>query len=170
MAVARYTVTTDHLVRGLLVGTEAARQRVRIRYVAYALLAGALWAFFRFAGGLDSLYLALVALLFLGLAVLRPTLVRRQYARLVAGRADLGRTMTVRVADGRLVTETEGLQRSEQVLTSLHAVEPHPDGILVQPFPNEYQWIPDAAFDGPDARAAFERALLAGSPLPAVGL
>ena len=153
-----------------MVGTEAARARVRLRYALYGVLAGALWAFFQFVGGLDSLYLGLVSVLFLGLAVVRPWLVRRQVARHLGGRLDIGRAMTVRVAGGLFTTETEGLGRTEQRLDTLHAVEARPGGILVQPFPNEYLWIPAEAFASEAERAAFERALLAGAPLPDGGL
>lgn len=153
-----------------MVGTEAARARVRLRYALYGALAGALWALFRFAGGLDSLYLGLVSVLFFGLAAFRPALVQQQYARHVGDRLDLGRTATVRLAGGLLIMETDGIGRTEQRLDTLHNVDSRPDGILVQPFPNEYQWIPDTAFASPQERAAFEQALLAGAPLPDGGL
>lgn len=163
---ARFTATPDGHVEALMAGTEATRARVRLRYALYGLLAGALWAFFRVTSGIDSLYLALVAVLFLGLAALRPQIVRRQVARHVSGRLDAGRTVTVRVGDGWLTTETDGIGRTEQRLDTLYAVEPREGGILVQPFPNEYQWIPASAFETAADRAAFERALLAGAPLP----
>lgn len=167
---ARYVTTDAHLVQGLLVGTARARQRVRIRYAAYGAVAAATWAFFRFVGGVDSVYLGLLAVLFLALAAVRPWLVRRQYARLLAGRADVGRRTTASVRDGWYCVEVEGLSRSEHRVEALHAVEPHAEGLLVQPFPNEYQWIPAEAFAAAADRAAFERALLAGAPLPAAGL
>lgn len=168
---ARFTASTADHVEGFMVATEQARAAIRRRYMLYGGLSVALWAFFRFAGGLvDSYYLLFVGVLFVGVAGLRPWLVRRQYARHVVGRLDVGRTVSVRVADGWIATETDGIGRTEQRLDTLHAVDPREGGILVQPFPNEYQWIPAEAFVTPDDRAAFERALLAGAPLPDGGL
>lgn len=167
---ARYTASADALVDGLMRGTAAARARTRRRYVAYGLVSAALAAFYHVAAGVDSLYFLLLATLFLGLAAARPWLSRRQLRAHVAGRQDLGRTVTVQIAGGDLRVETDGVGYAVQRLDTLHAVETWPEGVLVQPYPNEYQWIPAAAFATPAERAAFERALLAGAPLPAAAL
>ncbi len=60
----------------------------------------------------------------------------------------------------------EGVVETAYRLAALHAVEAFADGLLVQPFPGEGVWIPADGFDSDADRRLFERALLAGAPLP----
>jgi hypothetical protein len=158
----------EHHVRALLRASQDANRRVRLRYLAYAAVMVGLWTAFYSRGPLTSTGALLLysAVVFAASAALRPVLVRRQAERMVSGRADLGHAVEARVAGGEFVVETAGVARSAQRLCTLHAVHGGPDGILVEPFPNEALWIPADAFASAADRAAFEQALLAGARLP----
>lgn len=162
----RFVLTREHHVRALLRASARAQRRVRLRYLAYAVVMAVLWIFVHGSRSGAGFVLIYGAVVFAGAAVLRPFLVRRQAERLVAGRPDIGATVAVRVAGGAFVVEAEGVYATTQTLASLHAVQPQPDGLLVEPFPNEALFIPAGAFATPADRAAFERALLAGVRLP----
>ncbi|HEX8298556.1 MAG TPA: hypothetical protein VF594_05280, partial [Rubricoccaceae bacterium] len=99
-------------------------------------------------------------------AVLRPVVVRRQAERVVADRPDVGRPVEVRIAAGEFDVRVEGVTHSTQRLDTLHAVHVAPEGIFVEPFRNEALFVPAEAFATPADRAAFERALLAGTRIP----
>lgn len=167
--VGRYRLLREHHVRALLRASGPAQRRVRLRFLAYAASMLVLWVFLH-GSGWPGFVLIYGAVVFAGAAVLRPFLVRRQAERLVDGRPDIGTAVEVRIAGGEFVVEAEGVFRSAQRLGTLHAVVPQPDGLLVEPFPNEALFIPAEAFASAADRAAFERALLAGARLPDAAL
>ena len=167
--VGRYVLLREHHVRALLRASAPAQRRVRLRFLAYAAVMLVLWVVLH-GSGWPGFVLIYGAVVFAGAAVLRPFLVRRQAERLIDGRPDIGKAVEVRVAGGEFVVEAEGVFRSAQRLGTLHAVVPQPDGLLIEPFPNEALFVPAEAFASPADRAAFERALLAGARLPDAAL
>lgn len=162
---ARFVMTPDVFTETVLQGTRERQREAQTRYVGYAAITLALAvAWWWFAGRGWALLLA--AGYFAAVAVAHPLLVRRRARAAGAGRSDIGRTVTARVTDRDFEVDVEGVSRSAHRLDALHAVEPRPAGVLVSPFPHEVVWLPDAAFADRPARAAFERALLAGARLP----
>jgi hypothetical protein len=125
------------------------------------------WALIHpYSTGATPFLLLYGAVVFAGLALFRPWMMRRQVERLVAGRADIGQLIELRVTTDAFQVDIAGVFRSSQVLRTLHAAAPGPEGTLIQPFPNEFLWVPAAVFDSADARARFDNALLAGLRIP----
>ena len=166
--VARYVLRREHHVRALLRASADAQRRVRLRYLLYAVGMVVLWVGLHGAGGPrgSSVLMLYLAVVFAVLAAVRPLLVRRQAERMVAGRPDLDRAVEIRVAGGEFVVDVEGVSRGAQRLGTLHAVYTEPDGVFVEPYPNEALFVPAEAFATLADRAAFEQALLAGARLP----
>ena len=158
-------MTRDVFTETVLEGTRERRRTEQSRLVGYAVLtlvAAVAWWWFVGGGWL----LLLGAGYFAAVAVLHPTLVRRRARAAGAGRSDIDRTVTARVTDADLVLDVEGVSHTAYRLDALHAVHGRDRGVLVEPFPGEVVWVPNAAFADRPARAAFERALLAGARLP----
>ena len=162
---ARFTMTRDVFTETVLEGTRERRRTEQSRLVGYAAitLVGAVAWWWVVGGGW---LLLLGAGYFAAVAVAHPALVRRRARAAGAGRSDIGRTVTAHVTDTDLVIDVEGVSHTAHRLDALHAVHGRDEGVLVEPFPGEVLWLPAAAFADRPARAAFERALLAGVRLP----
>ena len=162
---ARFIMTRDVFTETVLEGTRDRQREAQTRYVGYAALTLALAVvWWWFAGRGWGLLLA--AGYFAAVAVVHPALVRRRARAAGAGRSDIDRAVTARVTDQDFEVDVEGVSHATYRLDALHGVETRPGGVLVSPFPHEVVWLPDAAFADRPARAAFERALLAGARLP----
>ena len=165
--VARFVLRTEHHVRALVRTSAASTRRVQVRYGLYAAAMLIMWAAGHvLTGGQPNPFLFYGAFVFAAFAGLRPFVVRRQAERLVADRPDVGRPVEVRVAGGEFDVRVEGVARSAQRLDTLHAVHVAPEGVFVEPFSGEALFVPAEAFASPADRAAFERALLAGTRIP----
>ena len=167
---ARYVLTENVLVAGSLRAHAQAIAATRTRYLAYALALAALFAVQVAAGRRPGEALpwltGWMAAAFVALAAAYPALARRRYRRLVAGRTDLGRTVTWRALPDVLEVEVPGLSQARLRLSGLAGVETEAGGLLVRLQPHDASWIPADAFDTPADRDAFERVVLAGAPLP----
>ena len=163
---ARFVMTRDVFTETVLEGTRERQRTTQTRLAGYGAITLAAAVAWWWVGSRWAVPLLLAAGYFALVAVLHPTLVRRRARAAGAGRSDLGRAVTARVADGELAVDVEGVSRAAYRLDALHGVEGRDGGLLVELFPSEIVWLPDAAFDGRSARDAFERALLAGARLP----
>ncbi len=163
---ARFAFTDDVLVEGFVRSGRERSNAVRRRYLLYAVGMLATWGVLhQMTGTLDPL-LPIMAVAFVVVAAARPYLVRRNIERLIQGRSDRDRPVSVRVVGDELKVEIDGVARSAMRLAALTSVEPQPEGILVRPQPYEMLWIPTEGFASDADRDAFEHALLAGAPLP----
>ena len=167
---ARFTLDLDAFVEGMTKGTAPSMRKAQVRYVAYAL---AILAYGVVATRLDEGRLGLpgvfwlsTSVAFLVLAGLRPALYRRQIRQILAGRADLGRRVEVRLSETDLTIDVEGVRTSTQRLGTLAGVEAFDDGVLVELLAREFLWIPASAFAGADVRERFVRHVLERAPLP----
>jgi len=163
---ARFTFTDDVLVEGAVRAYKDRGDALRRRYLLYAVAMLALWGGLHLTTGTRDPLLPAMAVAFVVVVAVRPALVRRNLRALAHGRSDVGRPTTVRVVGDDLLVEIDGVSRSEVRLATLAGVEPEADGIAVRVQPTDVLWIPDAGFATAADRDAFERALLAGAPLP----
>ncbi len=166
--VARYVLRHEHLVRAVLRTMAPGQRRIQTRYALYAVLALVMWsAGYAFTLGVTGVVLLYWAAAFLGLALVRPYFTRRHAERLVADRPDLDRPVEITVTARDLDIRVDGVSHGTQRLDTLHAVHVEPEGVFVEPFRHQALFVPADAFASPADRAAFERALLAGTRIPA---
>ena len=166
--VARYVLRHEHLVRAVLRTMAAGQRRIQTRYALYTMLALVMWsAGYAFAIGVTGVVLLYWAAACLALAVTRPYFTRRQAERLVADRPDLDRPVEISVTARDLDVRVDGVSHGTQRLDTLHAVHVEPEGLFIEPFRHSALFVPADAFASPADRAAFERALLAGTRIPA---
>lgn len=162
-----FVMTEENLTQAILRGTADAQRSVRWRYAAYAVALTVAWFFMHpLSQGLTPFLLLYGAFVFAVLAVARPWLVRRHVSQLVAERSDLDMPIELRVTEDEFHIDVPGVKRSNQVLATIHAAVAQPDGTLIQPFPNEFLWVPATVFSSADARQLFDRALFAGLRIP----
>ena len=163
---ARFVMTRDVFTETVLQGTRERQRTTQTRLAGYGALTLAAAVVWWWLGSGWGGPLLVAAGYFALLSVLHPTLVRRRARAAGAGRSDLDRTVTARVTDTDLVVDVEGVSHAAYRLDALYGVETRDEGVLVELFPSEVVWLPAAAFADRPARAAFERALLAGARLP----
>ena len=169
---ARFTLDLDAFVEGMVKGMGPALRNAQLRYTAYAVVFLVLWLISSRVYATDERFnptglLWLAGAVGFGLsAALRPILYRRQIQNLLAGRADLGRRVEVRLSEDELEINVEGVRTSAQRLDTLAGVEAFEDGVLLEVLAKEFLWIPSSAFVSRDSRQRFVRHILERAPLP----
>ena len=172
---ARFTLDVDAFVEGIVRGTAPSIRRAQVRYAAYAAVFLALWVLSdRLAsdGRVNAsgvLWLACAGGFGLA-AALRPVLYRRQLERLLAGRADLGRRVEVRLSEHELAIDVEQVRTTTQRLSTIAGIQAFDDGVLLEVLAREFLWIPSGAFGDRDGQGAFVRHVLERAPLPDASL
>lgn len=171
-APARFTLDLDAFVEGVVKGMAPALRQAQIRYTIYAVVFIVLWVLSSRLTATNGRFsptgmLWLAGAIGFGLsAALRPLLYRRQIQQLLAGRADLGRRIEVRLTDAELEIHVEGVRSSRQRLSTLASVEAFDDGVLLEVLTKEFLWIPSSAFPSREGQDGFVRHILERAPLP----
>ncbi len=166
--VARYVLRHEHLVRAVLRTMAPTQRKIQTRYALYAVGALVMWsAGYAFTIGVTGVVMLYWAAAFLVLAATRSYVTRRHAERLVADRPDLDRPVEISVTPRDLDVRVDGVSHSTQRLDTLHAVHVETEGVFIEPFRHSALFVPADAFASPADRTAFERALLAGTRIPA---
>lgn len=171
-ASARFTLDLDAFVEGMSKGMAPALRQAQVRYAVYAAVFIVLWLLSSRLYASNARFsptgiLWLAGAVGFGLtAALRPVLYRRQIRQVLAGRADLGRRVEVRLTDADLEIHVEGVRSSAQRLSTLAGVEAFDDGVLLEVLTKEFLWIPGSAFNSRDDQHQFVRHILERAPLP----
>ena len=169
---ARFTLDLDAFVEGMVKGMGPGLRQAQLRYAAYAVAFLVLWLLSSRLYATNDRFsptgmLWLAGAIGFGLsAALRPVLYRRQIQQLLAGRADLGRRVEVRLTESDLEINVEGVRTSSQRLDTLSGIEAFDDGVLLEVLTKEFLWIPSSAFSSRESRDRFVHHILERAPLP----